>query len=233
MTITDNAPVANDVVADTAPVTEDVFEDAAVDTFDRKYVTKLREEAAGYRTKHKPYEEAFGKYSDEERGIWFELANGLVSDPTATAKRFKEIAAAVLGDDDKVEPDPDPTGDKEEPPLTRAQVQELLAERDKTADLDGRVKGIKATATGLGYKEGSVGYRTLLITAQENGGDIDAAHALMQSERQSHIDAYLAEKKADAEGNPTTSTGSTAGQEHKVTTWAQASDALRERLKAG
>ncbi len=237
--MTDTAPVT-DAPAEAAPVTEDApatdtFDDAAVDTFDRAYVTKLRQESAGYRTKHKPYEEAFGKYSEDERAVWFELAAGLVNDPQTTAKRFQEIAAAVLGEGEKP-PDPvaNDSADEDEAPLTRKQVQELMAERDRTADLDGRVSRIKATAVGLGYKEGSVGYRTLLITAQENGGDIDAAHKLLEGERQSHIDAYIAAKKADAEGAPATGgTGSTAGQERSITTWAQASDALRERMAAG
>lgn len=227
-----DAPVTDAPVVD-APVTPDAFDDEKVESFDRAYVTKLREEAAKHRTANKPYADAFSSYSEEERAVWMELATGLVNDPTATAERMQGIVDSIRGEVAPPNPDddgPDPTDD--DAPLTKKQMQEFLAERDKAADLDKRVANIKSSAEKLGYKEGSIDYRMLLITAQEQGGDLDKAHAAMQASRQGYIADYLASKKADAEGASAPGDAAAPSQVADVNTWEGARAALLERLRA-
>lgn len=234
--MTDIAPVADapaDAVVD-APVDTPSADAPADDlgTFGEHaaYIKQLRSEAAGYRTKAKAserYESAFNGYSDEEQDVWLELATGLLNDPAATADRLQEIADRARG---PKAPEP-VAGD--DAPLTKSQLDKVLKEREDAADLDKRTAAIVSQAEGLGYKNGSVAYRTLLITAQENGGDIAGAHAAIQAERQGIIDAYVAAQAAAAEGTPTPAgTAAPAGQERKITTFNEAGDALREMIAA-
>ena len=72
--------------------------------YDESYVKELRQEAAGYRTKAKQYDEAFTGYSDEQKAAMLDIARGL-ADPNlshATAQRLKEIAEGCRA------PDPTP-----------------------------------------------------------------------------------------------------------------------------
>lgn len=216
------------------PATEpaaDAFEDEAVQQFDRAYVTKLRTEAAGHRTEAKAFKDAFSGYSDEERAVFLELATGLAGDPDtrlATAKRFQEIATAVLGNAPAAEPTPE-----DDAPMTKAQVQAYLAEQEAAKDQDRRVADIKTRATDLGYKVGSASYQTLLFLARENGGDMDKAHAAIKDEREADFAARIKALADEADGAVVPAGGGPAGsQTRKVTTIADASDALRERLAA-
>lgn len=235
--------------SDIPPVVDDTpVVDAPVDTPDAgapaddlgtfgehgAYVKELRAESAGHRTKAaaaaaaaKKYDDAFAGYDDDEKAVWLELATGLLNDPTATADRLQEIADRARG---PKAPEP-VAGD--DAPLTKAQLDKVLKEREDAADLDKRTAAIVTQAEGLGYKNGSVAYRTLLITAQENGGDIAGAHAAIQAERQGIIDAYVAAQAAAADGTPTPAgAAAPAGQERKITTFNEAGDAFRELLAA-
>lgn len=217
-----------DTAADTGTVEDDSrFGEHAA------YIKELRSEAAKHRTANKPYADAFSAYSDEERAVWMELATGLVNDPAATAERMQGIVDSIrgVGGDADTLDNPDTPATDDDTPLTKKQMQEFLAERDKAADLDKRVANIKSSAEKLGYKEGSVDYRMLLLTAQEAGGDLDKAHATMQATRQSHIDAYLAAKKADA-GATAPGDPAAPSQTMDVNTWEGARAALLERLRA-
>jgi hypothetical protein len=234
--VSDDAPAAEAVV-DAAPEA-DVFEDEKVESFDRAYVTKLRTEAAGYRTKAKAseaYDTAFSAYGDDERGFLLEIVAGIASGDAGTAKHLQDIAARILGDDGASEAAKTAAeAVVDDAPLTKAQVQTLLKEREDAADMEKRVATIKSTAEGLGYKQDTVDYDILLRTAQKNGGDLDKAHASLEANKQAHITAYLAAKAADAEGSPTPAgSGGPADESVKPKTFSDASDAFREILKAG
>lgn len=227
----EEAPPASDDAPPADAPAADAFEDEAVQTFDRKYVTKLREEAAGHRTAAKVFTDAFSGYSEEERSVWLELATGLLNDPAATADRLQQIADRARGVDPGKETPP--AGEDDDTPMTKAQMKAFLAEQEQAADLDRRVADIKSAAVELGYKPDSISYRTLLITAQENGGDIAKAHGLLEGEKQAHIDAYVEAQRVAAEGNPTGGgNGRIPAQETKAKTFGEAGDALRAILDA-
>src|SRR4051812_36363673 len=73
--------------------------EAGVESFDRPYVTKLREENAKRRTEAKAYDEVFGETDQETRDYLLKLSQGLLTDPKTTAHELVDIAKQVLGDD--------------------------------------------------------------------------------------------------------------------------------------
>lgn len=229
--VVETAPVADAPVVD-APVVDvpaaDVFDDAKVQSFDRPYVEKIRKEAADRRTAMKPYEEAFGGYNAEEQAVWFDLAKQLANDPKAAAARFQEIATGILGADEPAAVEPPEGADK---PLTQAELDAKLKERDDANQLREITAKIESDAAGLGYKkEDAEGWRDLMVTAQYvTNGDLHAAHAHLVAKKQGWIDGYLKEKETGGVKLPTN--GGTPGQPAEpVTTFASASDAFRASM---
>jgi uncharacterized protein (DUF924 family) len=186
---------------------EDPFEDLAgvpEDTkFDKAYVAKLRKEAASYRTKAKQYE-SLESYDEADRKVWLQMAEMYKTDPVAAAEYMEAIAKGVKGNAAPAEPDP--AGDV---PLTRAQVQEMLAERDNAVAVAAEKGRIDAEAVQLGYEVGSRQYKYLLQTAMDDtGGDLKAAHEAIEAEYQARIDRFVGEKARQSDGSPVAPSGS-------------------------
>lgn len=212
-----NPLLAEDPVPAPEPVAEVV--DAPVDapvaepgvdpeTFDRSYVEELRKESAKYRTKAKPYEEAFAEYDDESREVLLSLARELISDPEAGARRMVEISKNIL--DDKFE---DVLKDPSPRPLTAQDVDRMFSERESKAQQEAAVRAVEQEADALGYADGTADRALLFSIANtETLGDLKAAHEKIQARNQAVIDAYLEEKRAAGEAFPTpTSAGVGAG----------------------
>lgn len=205
--------------ADTEPVVEDVENKGtglradepddlpAGDTFDRKYVEKLRRENASYRERAKKYESAFEGYEDGAIDEWKTLITNFKADPASTARQMAELAENVLtqfgmlDEDEKQEvldeanSNLDP-GDK---PLTRRELEQFYTERQNEQQLESMVKGIEDEARDLGYNLNSREYKILLMTAQEiPSGDLKEAHQLILADRQRAVDEYVAEKSKGA-----------------------------------
>lgn len=194
------APAAE---AETAPAAEaDVLDDLAgvpEDTkFDAAYVKKLRQEAAQYRTRAKQYD-VFEKYDEQDRQVWTKMAELYQTDPVAAAEYMAAIADGVR----KAQaPEPTPVAGDDQP-LTAAQVQAMLAERDQKAAVAAETVRIEAEAKSLGYEVGSRQYKYLIQTAiDDTGGDIAAAHAAIEAERQAIIDQYVGGKAREQAGSP-------------------------------
>lgn len=201
------------------------------DKFDRAYVEKLRRESANYRDRAKKYNDAFDGYEDEAVQEWLSLATSLRNDPRSAAQRFAELAEAINQQyaDEAVSDEP-PVSDNEmfseDRPLTRAEVEKLLADRDREADMQRRVAQIHADAQSLGYQKGTQDYDRLLWEAGRlPSGSIQDAHAKLQAERQAVIDGYLA--KLGTAPNPVVPQGGApASQEKGFDSFEEASAAL-------
>lgn len=162
------------------------------------YIQQLRDEAAERRVALKPYQDAFQGYSDEQRAAFFGLAQGLLSDPTATAQQLREIADQILGGDEAgAAVEPVEKGDT----LTRAEVEQLLADRESAAETERVAKAkeqeIISEAKELGYEAGSPEYRKLMFQAINYADyDLNKAHEQLEAEKQAIIDSYVEGKGA-------------------------------------
>jgi hypothetical protein len=186
--------------------TPDPFDTDAT-TFDRKYVEKLREENAKYRTErnqlrdeHGRFVTAFDGLDPELRDTFLQLPQAYRNDPVATARWMREQAEAILN------------GETDEPPaekpLTRAEYDKLRQEERIAQD----AQSILAQVTDLGYKPDSYEGRAFLAFAlEQHGGDIAAAHTAVEAEkaatRKQAVDEYLNDKKVDARNTPSPVTG--------------------------
>lgn len=233
--------------ASTEPVTEAEVEheipepDPAQEVFDRKYVEKLRKESAGYRDRAKKYNDVFDGYEPEAVDEWMNLATTLKSDPKAAAARFAELADAIraeygdaAGDDAEAtlgisDKDPELSDNQ---PLTRAEFDRLMSERERTADLDRRVRKIESDAVSLGYEKGSDEYDYLLWKAGRlPSGSVQDAHAAIQAQEQAIFDRRV--KAIGDEPNPRVPVGGAAvGHEKPLDTFEEANAALDAWLQA-
>lgn len=238
------APLANPLEnptpapAVTPEADTDPFDNEQVQQFDRKYVQKLREEAAERRTAAKKYEEAFSGYTPEEQAVWFALQQELVHDPKSAAAKFQDIANEILGtkpDAAPAAPAADaPAADK---PLTQADVDRILSERDTKAQSDREVadatKKVVDEAVALGYEQGSAEWRELMFLARyEAEGDLTKAHEIREGRNKAAVEAYLAEKSGQGGVPVSHGGGDTPSQSQAIATFADAGEALRARLNA-
>jgi hypothetical protein len=222
----------------TAPVAEeDVLDDLAglpEDTkFDKSYVAKLRKEAASYRTKAKQYD-SLESYDEADRKVWLQMAELYKTDPVAAAEYMEAIAKGVKGAAAPAAQEPDPAGDV---PLTRAQLNQLLAERDNAAAVQAQKVQIDAEATQLGYKVGSRQYKYLLQVAMDDtGGDLKAAHEAIAEEHQALIDQFVGAKARETDGSPVAPSSSAgapvSGETASPKDFRSATQQLRDFLDA-
>ena len=234
------APIAPEVPAVEVTPAADAKVEAAVaetgqteDKWDpetRKYIESLRGESAKYRQRGQRYNEVFDGYEDDAVNEWLDLANTLKEDPRAAAERFQSIATAIL--ESQTDPEPEVTLDPEtaDAPLTRAEFDKLMAEREKAADLKRREVQIEVDAKTLGYQPGSDDYDELLYVASRlKDGNIQKAHERMTAKKQAVIDAYV----ASLGGKPAPTVpadGSPASGEVKLKTFEDANKALEAWL---
>lgn len=218
------APAEADVLDDLAGIPEDT-------KFDAAYVKKLRQEAAAYRTRAKQYE-VFESYDEQDREVFKQIAALYQQDPSKAAEYMEALAQGIKGAV-APPPPPDPGDDK---PLTRAEVAQLLAERDQQAAVAAETARIEAEATSLGYQVGSKPYKYLIQTAlDETGGDIKAAHDAILAERQAWIDQYVGQKAREQAGSPVAppaGAGTMPSQEREMPkSWADTKRAVYEMLE--
>lgn len=197
------------------------------DTFDRAYVEKLRQESAGYRTRAKTYDEAFDGFDDESRDVFLGLAKDLVNSPESAARRMIEVSKQLLGDDF----DTALTGPP--PPLTREDAERLWAEKEAARGQEEAIRAVQNEARELGYKDDTPDMSELFwFASNQTGGDLKAAHELVEARKQATIDAYLEKKRAAGESftTPTTAGITAGGDGEPAHTFEEASARLRARL---
>lgn len=209
------------------------------DTFDRKYVEKLRRESAGYRERAKRYQEAFDGYDDVAVDEWLDYARSLRQDPRGTAQRMAELANSILeAYNDPTSPDHaaavqavDGLEEKAGKILTEDDYRRLRAAERAEDERIANVRKIEAQARDLGYEVGSKRYKQLLNEAMElPDGNILKAHENLQAERQRIIDEYIAEK-GQAAGRRMPVQGVAGGESApEIKTWADSRKGLEDFL---
>lgn len=195
------------------PATDDVFGDLPDQPiFDRGYVDKLRREGAKYRTEAKTvaeqlaqYNDVFGVYEEPDRAVWMDLARQWVNDPRQAASVMQQIATAVLGEagdfanvDPTTTPDPAPATDG---PLTSEQVQAMVRGEFEAVEQQRAqqqaVENIYAEVRAAGFDPKSRdGFAILWTANNETNGDIKAAIAKFEADRQKVVDEYVQQRAA-------------------------------------
>lgn len=194
----------------------------------RKYIESLRSESARYRQRGQRYNDVFDGYEEDAVNEWLELATTLKNDPKAAAERFQTIAQAILEAEQASAPPVDHASEAEgEVPLTRAQFDQLMKEREAAQDLQRRTMQIELDAKTLGYTPGSDDYDELLYNASRlPNGSIQEAHAKLQAKKQAVIDAYVASLGARPAPTVPDPNGSPASGERKLKSFDEANSAL-------
>lgn len=192
------APV--DAPADTG----DAVAEAVADALDRldgeidqAYLDRLKKEAIGHRLRAKEVSQQFEPWKDSLDGWDDEQADAVRQLLSAVKSGDTDTIMALLGIDEPSSPgvvDPPPAPGEAPSPVTLADVERLLDERAQQAKLESDIKAIEEVVTGLGYEKGSNDYVLLLKIANENGGDLDAAHAKVTEWKQSLYDQFVADK---------------------------------------
>lgn len=234
----DGASDDNSTAEDTAVAAEEAAEVEtpeelpAGDTFDRKYVEKLRKESASYRERAKKYESVFEGYEEGAVDEWRQMIEGFKSDPKSVAEQWKDLSVKILEQFTPAEQEviEDALND-EEKPLTMSQLQGILDERQKTQELDTLVSDIEREASDLGYNLKSREYKVLLMTAQElRSGSIAEAHEVLQAEKQKVIDAFVAEQGKGADRHVPSGLAGVPNREKEIKSMKDAKEALTNFL---
>lgn len=201
----------------------------------------LKAELKADRERWRPWETAVSKFPEDQRQGILDALSGLGADaplvtqvlgrvhpddaravaaaiqtasqdPAAGADAFAAIADALRGNAPAGAPAADPNLPADQQPLTRAEMESYLAEREQAATAaaeEQRVfQGILAEAKELGYDAESqdpvavARAETMLAIAARTDGDphtkLIAADAAMKAYEQSVIDGFVDSKKADA-----------------------------------
>lgn len=161
------------------------------DTFPRKYVEELRDEAARYRTELKKFKAPFEGFNAAEIDYLFDIVSTLGTDQKGGALKVRDLAKNILkeefyeGLDDLPQPEApaeEETQDltpKEEPvtdSLTAEQLQKMLDEREAKAREEAEIEGIFREIEEAGFERGTEGFITALSLAQTQaslGKDVD------------------------------------------------------------
>lgn len=209
-------------------------ESAEPKVYDEAYVKRLRDENAKYRTRAKEYEEVYSDLDDEDRATWLELAKAWKTDPRAGAEQMDRIAKAAL---EQFQQDVAEAEEELDRPLTHREFAEMQTKAKQDAEDAANVARINSEAEALGYTVGTRAHRTLLMVAAEEvpDGDLKKAHEILEAERLSEIEKFVAKKARDAEDGPTippAGNGTTPSGEKQLKTWDDADRAVKARLAA-
>lgn len=205
----------------------------------RPYVEKLRRESAGYRDKAKKFHEAFDGYEETAVEEWLEYVKGLRADPHATAKKMAVLSQDIIkayevNDEGEIQPEGTAASEGETArPLTMADYEKLRTAERAQDEQQSLARKVVADAEALGYEKGSRQYKILLTTAMElPDGSVHKAHEILKADRQSIIDSYVNEMRANG-GRQLPPTGTATGQqETSIKTWADSRSSLEDFLAA-
>lgn len=178
--------------------------------FDRSYVTKLRDEAANYRTQLRDAQErssryeVLDRYDDADRQVWIELAQSWEQDPYQAAAAMRQIAERVLGDMQQEQEDVggDSLFDGDDlTAMTPEKVQEIvaaeLARQAEEAELESAVEGVYGELRQAGIDPTSPdGFMVLWRASNQTNGDVAKALEQHQQYKQSIINDFIAAKSS-------------------------------------
>lgn len=219
------------------PPEVDPFDDAKVETFDRKYVEKLRGEAAKHRTEKKTYEDAFSKWSPEDRAFLLQTVQTAADDPKKGAEVLRQVADLLSPAEQKALKEELSSGEvkPEDVPLTRGEMEKFLAEKETARQQEAAVEAVTAEVEGLGFARGTEGhYRVLWLAKHKTNFDVKAAAEQIKGEKDSIISDYLKTKKGDAESHAGAgpSGGAPVSEAKPIKTFGDASESARARIRA-
>ena len=217
----DFTPEVEAVEVDTPEIDTSVAEEPS--TFSAEYVSELRSEAARYRTEANHYKQAFEGYDDETADTWLTAAATWKDDPATVAEWMVEQGSPYLDKNNEE------ALNEAEMPLTRNDLQQILAERDNESATDMAVQSVMSEASELGYEPGSSEYIQLLYIANnETEGDLVAAAEVLDQQYTKMIEAYIAEKSGNMAPPPT---GGIAASQDGVIDWKEARAAAEQRIQ--
>ena len=217
----DFTPEVEAVEVDTPEIDTSVAEEPS--TFSAEYVSELRSEAARYRTEANHYKQAFEGYDDETADTWLTAAATWKDDPATVAEWMVEQGSPYLDKNNEE------ALNEAEMPLTRNDLQQILAERDNESATDMAVQSVMSEASELGYEPGSSEYIQLLYIANnETEGDLVAAAEVLDQQYTKMIEAYIAEKSGTMAPPPT---GGIAASQDGVIDWKEARAAAEQRIQ--
>jgi hypothetical protein len=211
--------------------------------FDREYVTKIRDEAANYRTQLREMEaranryEVLDGYDDDDRSVWLDLASTWQQDPFQAAAAMRDIASRVLGEAEtqQIEQDTLDAIDESDEWVTPEKVQQIVAaelQRQAAAqEMESMVQDIYGEMRTAGVDPNTLdGYMVLWRASNETGGDVQKAIEAHNGYRQSIIDGYVQSKTAGGGAAPPPN-GTTGVQRQEPKNLDDAFAAAREFLK--
>jgi hypothetical protein len=217
----DFTPEVEAVEVDTPEIDTSVVEDPPV--FSAEYVAGVRNEAARYRTEANRYKQAFEGYDDETVDTWLTAVATWKEDPATVAEWMVEQGSPYLDKNNEE------AFNEAEMPLTRYELQEILAERDNESATEMAVQSVMSEASELGYEPGSSEYIQLLYIANnETEGDLVAAAEVLDQQYTKMIEAYIAEKSGNMAPPPT---GGIAANQDGVIDWKEARAAAEQRIQ--
>jgi len=198
------------------------------------YVKQLRGESAKYRTELSPYKDVFGSWQPEDRDAWLGFSRDVAAvlsgeaSPelrAAVVQNLEGLTAGLKGTGVQAQQAAQQAVQQQPAGLTQEDVQRAIAEHDAR-------KAIESRISELGYKAGTKEYRDLVFYANENGGDLEAAHNRVEADKKAIVDAYVASLNKSDLPSPV-QTGGPASEAKPVKTFGDARKSVKARLSAG
>lgn len=227
-----------------ASTTTDPFDDAKVETFERKYVEKLRGESAKYRTQAK---ELSAKFEGIDEGILDGLlgvAKAYETDPDAAREVLQTLMEGLTPAEQEALKEELST-EEEKKTLTAEEVEQMLADREAAKEAEkaeaAQLEGLKKSITELGYDldEANPNPDTALLfffAGQQTGDgakDFTKAHAEVQALKQKVISDYKESVKEKNSRYGRVQTGATpSGQDGGAKKLGLSNGKSREALSA-
>lgn len=213
-----------------------------VETFDRKYVEQLRDEAARYRTRSRDYEAVFGEMPEDIRAGWMELINTAnAGDPEAMNSLGQMLG--FIEDTPETPPAEEPqylTAEQARDIARREAEQVWSQEREERAQADA-IATVETDAKAMGYDTKSPDYVQLLWFANNIDADtlgsnesiLQAADRQMKDYQRQQYAAFIEGKEAEARTSPQVAEGNGVAPNLPVAapkTFEEARERLHERL---
>lgn len=186
-----------------------LFQDDKIQSFDRKYVERLRAADASKRQALKTYKDTFSKFDDDSANRLLGLMDELATNPSSAAGKLIQLGNIMLGNETvenegkPVEGETTTTEDELDKPMTRrewqAEQDRVRQEREQTetqVKQQQAVDNVLKEAQGLGYELNTPMMHTYLgLLAGKAAGDANVAHQMTQDFKRSMIKDYIDEKK--------------------------------------
>lgn len=191
----------------TPEVTTDPFDDTKIETFDRKYVTKLRESDAAKRVELKRFKETFNEWPEEAVDGFLTLAKAIETGDDSAVPVLQNLLSQLSPEEATavVEAIEESKAEEATKFMTPEQVEEYIAERESQKEEARKAEEsnqkaldtLKTEIEGLGYNldepnpEASLLFHFANLQEGDGPKDFKAAHAAVEAMFQKRIDDYV------------------------------------------